>query len=249
MCLVLIAVWCIGSASLRIFDLIVAVSLSMPYSLYDSVALLAFDIVAAATALWIRMKFNGSRLHPAVLSAGAAVLFVLTICRVVVGVGLAPRILYSQEPEGLRDAVYGNMLVQQITSTFDVVLCWLALAVVGVAVAVLQRGQLGRPVRVTEHEAAVAPAPEPPVSVGAAPTTAISTSAIPTAAAQVPATPMPTNAAPRIARSPDGATQKIGAGEDRKPKIARVLEESTQRFAAGTTYTGTAGPSRPPSQT
>lgn len=242
MCLTFIAVWCAASASLRICDLIVAVSLDLPHSVYDSVALLAFDVVAAAAALWIRTNVNGSRLHPAVLSAGAGVLFVLTVCRVVVGVGLAPRILYSQEPDGLQDAVYGNMLAQQITSTVDIVLCWLALVVVGIAVLVLQRGQAAAPVGAAEHDDGAAT--ETVVSMGGAPTTALPpvTTASTTA---VPTTRVPTKAPPSIARTADGTTSKIADGG--KPRIARVLEESTQRFGAGTTYTGT-GPTRPPHQ-
>lgn len=236
-CLGLIALWCVGSALLRISDLIVAASLDLPYSAYDSIALLAFDIVAAAAALWIRFNINGGALHPAVLSAGAGVLFVLTVCRVAVGVGLAPRILYMGEPEVLQGSVYGNTLAQQITSTFDVVLCWLALGVVAITVMVLQLGGLRRSARAS----AQAVEPTAPIET-AAPMTA-ATAAVPTAA--VPTTATPAGAAPKIVRSAEAATQKIETRSDRKPRINRVLEESTQRFAAGTTYTGP-GPNQPP---
>lgn len=99
-CLALIAFWCIGSAVLRILDLVVAASLDMPYSTYDSIALMAFDIVAAAAALWIRFNVAGEALHPVVLAAGTAVLTVLVICRVVVGVGLAPASCTRRNPRG-----------------------------------------------------------------------------------------------------------------------------------------------------
>lgn len=229
-CLALIALWSIGSAILRIFDIIVAISLDMPFSPYDSVALLAFDVVTAAAALWIRFNANGTALHSAVLSAAAGVLFVLTICRLAVGVGLAPRILYSGEPPGLQDAAYGNMLAQQITSTFDVVVCWLALAVAAIAVIVLQRG--GLRTQAQRADPAAPAAPSTPV-----PAVASTTTAMPTVVGQ-------SVAVPKIVRSTEPATQAVGKG-DRKPKITRVLEESTQRFAAGTTYTGT-GSTRPP---
>lgn len=239
-CLGLIALWCIGSAVLRVFDLGVSASLDMPYSAYDSVALMAFSVVAGAVALWLRFNLSGDRLHPAVLSAAAAVVFVLVICRIVVGIGLAPRILYAAEPQGLQDAVYGNMLAQQITSTFDVVVAWLALIVTIVAVFVLQLGGLRRRAPV----AAQPTRPADPVGAAAVAEPEASTTAVP-----VPAPPtrqLGGIAAPKIARSTD-TTPELGAADGRKPKIARVLEESTQRFAAGTTYTGT-GPDRPPSQ-
>ena len=252
-CLALVAFWCIGSALLRIFDLIVAASLDMPYSPYDSIALLAFDVVACAAALWVRANVSGRVLHPVVLSASAAVLFVLTVCRVVVGVGLAPRIMYSAEPPGLRDAIYGNMLAQQITGTFDVVVCWLAFVVVVVAVVVLQKGVPYRR-QSTPPSVAVATAPEEPavaqspamasttryaLPVDPEPATALPSSGVSAAAAR-------TSAPPRISRATEAPTQ-AAPGAGRKPKIARVLAESTQRFGAGTTYTGT-GPTRPPSQ-
>lgn len=251
-CLALIALWCAGSALLRVFDMIVSLSLDMPFSPYDSVAMLAFDIVTAVAALWIRHHTNGAALHPAVLSAGAGVLVVLTICRVVVGVGLAPQIMYSGEPPALHDAAYGNMLAQQITSTFDVVVCWLALAAAVATVLVLQLGGLVRPPR-TAVAVPKAPAPNPVAVANAVPavtpppvavvsTPSPSTAAVPEAA--FPTTAVPAGPAPKIARSEESATKAAGSG-DRQPKIARVLEESTQRFAAGTTYSGT-GSTRPP---
>lgn len=235
-CLGLIAVWCVGSALLRVFDLIVAASLDMPYSPYDSVALLAFDVVAGAVAIWIRFNSKGAALHPAVLSAAAGVLLVLTVCRVVVGIGLAPRIMYAAAPEDLHNAVYGNMFAQQITSTFDVVLCWLAVGVAVIAVMVLQRDVLRRR-QVRE--------PVEPESV-AEPSSELATRQL-APFGTVPTTSEPTPVAPKIARTPEPVTSKVGADAEKIPRITRLLEESTSRFAAGTTYTGT-GPARPPSQ-
>lgn len=233
MCLALIAVGSGGSAILRACDVIVAMSLGTPYSLFDSTAMLAFDAVAAAIAVWLRVNIRGTRLHPVVLSAGTAVLFVLMVCRVVVGVGLAPRILYSAEPEGLRDAVYGNMLVQQITSTFDVLLALLALSVAAIAVVVLQRGGLGGGVPVAKRPAE---APRPVERAAPVPVPAAVVVQTPDAATSVT---HPVAVTPRIARSSEGPTRKIDVGGDRKSTVAGLLAESTQRFGAGTTYGGT----------
>ncbi|PQE00369.1 hypothetical protein CYL16_12160 [Mycobacterium sp. EPG1] len=226
--LALIAIWFVGCAALRTFDLITTASLDLPLSPYDSIGLLAFDVVAAAVAVWVRFNMTNEALHPVVVSALCGVLFVLAVCRVAVGVGLAPRILYMGT-EDLETAVYGNSLAQQITSTFDVVMCWLALAVALVALLVLQR----------ERRSTVTP-PGNAAQVTSAPTQQLSElSAPPTqqlwGRPTAPTQRIP-SAAPRIARTADG-TQPSG-----QPKIARVLEESTQRFAAGTTYTGRGRP-------
>lgn len=53
----------------------------------------------------------------------------------VVGVGLAPRLADAQRDAAWANPVYGNGLAQQITSTFDVVLCGLALC--GLVVAIV----------------------------------------------------------------------------------------------------------------
>ena len=71
---------------------------------------------------------------PSVISAFSGVLFVFTVANLAIGVVLAPR--YA-EPSP--DAVYGNNLAQQITSTFDVVICLLSLAVL---IAMLFTGPL-----------------------------------------------------------------------------------------------------------
>lgn len=252
-CLSLIAVWCVGSALLRIFDVIVAISLDLPISPYDSVALLAFDVVAAVVAVWVRVNFTNSSLHPAVISALCGVVFVLTVCRVAVGVGLAPRILYTAPPEGLDTAAYGNTLAHQITSTFDVVLCVLAAAVMAAAVLVVQLGgrvRVKRSTVVTGPKHAAANQLHVPVDAATQQLAAHdATQQWATTTEQMWAPPERTqklaSGAPRIARAEaeDQATQQISSGT---PKIARVLQESTQRFAAGTTYTGS-GRQEPPS--
>ena len=71
---------------------------------------------------------------PTVIAAFRGVLFVFTVADLAIGVALAPR--YAASPP---DAIYGNNLAQQITSTFDVVICALSLAVL---VAMLFTGPL-----------------------------------------------------------------------------------------------------------
>ncbi|MEO6794547.1 MAG: hypothetical protein ABI253_05350 [Mycobacterium sp.] len=124
--LLLIIIWCVGSALMRIDDLVVAVALDLPHSPYDSAAMAAFDVVTAVVAVWLRINLGNRSLPVAAVWSVAAVLFGLTIARLVVGVGLAPRLANSQQAEALTNPVYGNGLAQQITSTFDVVLCGLA---------------------------------------------------------------------------------------------------------------------------
>lgn len=80
-----------------------------------------------------------------------AVLFGFAVSRVVVGVGLASRFGDSQRSVALANPVYGNDLAQQITSTFDVVLCALALCCLVVAIVV-----------VPQYRMAVGDASEPP---------------------------------------------------------------------------------------
>jgi hypothetical protein len=85
-------------------------------------------------AIWLRINLGNRTLPAAALWSVAAVLFGFTIARLVVGIGLAPRLPDRQRTEALANPVYGNGLAQQITSTFDVVLCGLALCALAVAI-------------------------------------------------------------------------------------------------------------------
>ena len=69
-----------------------------------------------------------------VIAAFSGLLFVFTVANLAIGVALAPR--YA---EASPNAVYGNNLAQQITSTFDVTICLLSFAVL---VAMLFTGPL-----------------------------------------------------------------------------------------------------------
>lgn len=133
--LTLIIIWCLGSAVMRIDDLGVAVGLDLPRSPYDSAAMASFDVVTAVIAIWLRSNLGNRVLPAAAVWSVSAALFGFTIARVVVGVGLAPRLAEAPRAAALANPVYGNGLAQQITSTFDVVLCGLALC--GLVVAML----------------------------------------------------------------------------------------------------------------
>ena len=67
----------------------------------------------------------------------------LGISRVVVGVVLAPRFQEPPNGGGWANPVYGNNLAQQITSTFDVALCGLALGILAAAIISGRRGPAG----------------------------------------------------------------------------------------------------------
>lgn len=132
--LLLILVWCAGSVVMRTTDLLVAVSLNFPFSRYDSMALAAFDLIAAVVAVWLRINLVSLSLSIRLVWSVCGLLVALTIARIVMGIALAPRFLAPKRPVGTNSAVYGNNLAQQISSTFDVVLCGLALYTLVVAV-------------------------------------------------------------------------------------------------------------------
>jgi hypothetical protein len=122
-CLTLIAFWAFASAALRVVDFVVALSLDLPRALYDSVAMTAFNLVTAVIALWLHRNLaNG-----VIAAAFSGVLFVFSVADVAIGVALAPRYAAAAP-----DAIYGNNLAQQITSTFDVTISVLSLIVLAV---------------------------------------------------------------------------------------------------------------------
>lgn len=138
----LIAVWAFSSILMRITDLVVAVVLNYPFSRYDSMTLAAFDLATAVLALWLYFNLTNEALRPRAISLLCGLLFSLTIVRVILGILLAPR--FESTPGGSANPVYGNNLAQQITSTFDVVLCGLALCIVA---AVIVAARIRRPRR------------------------------------------------------------------------------------------------------
>ena len=164
----------------------------------------------------------------------------------------------SQPSEADLGPVFGNTLSQQITSTFDVVLCWLALAVVVVTLLNTRKsaprspGDSVAPPAITESQVAatavIAAAPSGPFVAAATAdvTRPVLTADATVGATQVLAAPtqhLVTTAPPRIFRQETESTQQLdaaapGTESTQKIRAAQLLAESTQRFAAGTTYTG-----------
>jgi hypothetical protein len=136
-CLTLIAFWTFAAAGLRVTDFLIALSLDLPRSLYDSFALTAFNVVTGCIAVWLQRQLAKGGLSSVVIAAFSGSLFVFTAAQLVIGVALAPR--YADPTPRSPDAIYGNNLAQQITSMFDVVICVLSLAIL---VAVLVTGPL-----------------------------------------------------------------------------------------------------------
>lgn len=140
--LALIVVWAAGSALMRVTDLIVAALLSYPYSSYDTVTLAAFDVITAVLAFALRRILTTGALRSQLITWLSGLLISLTVTRVILGIVLAAR--FQQAPNAVVNPVYGNNLVQQITSVFDVTLCGLALCIF---VAIIVAGRLRRPRR------------------------------------------------------------------------------------------------------
>lgn len=207
--LLLIAVWGVGSMLMRMTDLFVAVSLNYPFSRYDTVVLAAFDLATALLAAWLRINLGHAARSPRVISTVCGLVATLSVARVVVGVVLAPR--FADSPNSpAQHPVYGNNLAQQITSTFDVTLCGLALCILGAAVVA---GQLrGRRLR---RRRAVG---KPAVPAGGAP--AGPRARVPVGHAGPPsaATTTRITTGPRLFRGDDSETRQIPVD---KPKIYR----------------------------
>jgi len=225
--LLLIIVWCLGSMLMRITDLVVAVTLNYPFSRYDSIVLAVFDLATAALAIWLRINLGNDAVSPRLISSLCGLVATLGISRVALGVALAPR--FEEVPNApAPNPVYGNNLAQQITSTFDVVLCVLALCILAAAIVT---GQLGarrarrrrrRPAHTRGGPAGTHPGPGAPttrIPVGqAGPPSAAATTRIPTGGA------VPQLAgSPRIFRGDDSATRQIPV---QKPRIFRPPQDS-----------------------
>ena len=223
--LLLIAVWCVGSVLMRTTDLVVGVMLNYPYSRYDTLTLAAFDLATAVLAIWLRVNLANDSVSARLVSSLCGLLVTLSVSRVVVGVVLAPRFQEPPSGGGWNNPVYGNNLAQQITSTFDVALCGLAVGILVAAIIANRltsrrlRRQKGQKRRAARARAAKRPAT--PVPPSAAATTRIPTgpaTQTPTAVLSRPA------GSPRIFRGDDSATRQI---QIPKPKIYRPPQDST----------------------
>jgi hypothetical protein len=216
--LLLIALWCLGSVLMRANDLGVAVSLNYPFSSYDTMTLAAFDLATAVLAVWLRMKVADAAVRARLVSSLAGLLVALSIARVVVGVVLVPRFQQPPTGGGWNNPVYGNDLAQQITSTFDVVLCGLAIGIL--AFAIITGHLTDRRLRRQKRRAARA---------GAAKRRVPKAAALPSAAAT---TRIVTGASPRIFRGDDSATRQVPVQTPlqapiEKPRIYRPPQDST----------------------
>ncbi|OBJ36504.1 hypothetical protein A5621_16065 [Mycobacterium colombiense] len=221
--LLLIAVWSVGSVAMRITDLVVGVLLNYPFSRYSSIVLAAFDLATAVLAIWLRRRL--ATLSARMVTSLCGLVATLSVARVIVGLELAPRFEDSPNSPALHP-VYGNNLAQQITSTFDVTLCGLAL---GILVAAIVTGHLsGRRLarRAARRRAAAANAAATttrvPVGQGAGPSAAATTripAGVPGGDNEPPTTEIPPLAnAPRIFRGDDSGTRQMPA---QKPQIYR----------------------------
>ncbi|MGN6335246.1 hypothetical protein [Mycobacterium sp.] len=221
--LLLIAVWCVGSVAMRITDLVVGVILNYPFSRYDSIVLAAFDLATAVLAIWLRRRLATQSAR--MVTSLCGLVATLSVARVVVGVELAPRFADSPKSPALHP-VYGNNLAQQITSTFDVTLCGLALGILAAAIVAGQLSGRRRARRAARRRAAAANAAarttRVPVGQGAGPSAA-ETTRIPAGASGVDSEPPtaeipPLANAPRIFRGDDSGTGQVAV---QKPQIYR----------------------------
>ena len=203
-CLTLIAFWAFAAAALRVVDYLIALSLDLPRALFDSAAMTAFNVITGLIAWWLQRQLGKGAASPTVIAAFSGVLFVFTLANLAIGLALAPR--YAGPPP---DAIYGNNLAQQITSTFDVVMCALSLAVL---VAMLFTGPLAGYL-VRRRDARVATTSEPPKPTPPEPTT----SAAPTIVRRPQLSEMP-----RIVRLKEDSTTVLAA-------------PATEEFSATTT--------------
>ena len=191
-CLTLIAFWAFAAAACRVVDYLVAASLELPRALYDTVAMTAFDLITGIIARWLHRQLGKGESTPSVIAAFSGALFIFTVANLAIGLALAPR--YAEASPG---GVYGNNLAQQITSTFDVVVCLVSLIVL---IAMLFTGPLAgylgrRRARQTAAASGPLPSPEQP----------------PTAAAPTLSRPAHPPAMPKIVRRKEDSTTAIPA--------------------------------------
>jgi len=234
--LLLIVVWCLGSMVMRITDVIVGVTLNYPYSRYDSLVLAAFDLSTAVLAIWLRVNLANDTVAARLISSLCGLVATLSISRVVVGVVLAPRFVEVVNPAA-QNPVYGNNLAQQITSTFDVALCGLALCILVAAIITghltgrrLRRKKRGaarkRAVRADAHSAEATtriPAGTQPPSVPPTTRVRVGGAATPSTSATTRIPTGPGAQSPRIFRGDDSGTRQIPVP---KPKIYRPPHDS-----------------------
>jgi hypothetical protein len=181
--------------------------------------------------VWLRRRLARGGLTSTVIAAFSGSLFVFTAAQLVIGVALAPR--YSEPMPRSPDAIYGNDLAQQITSTFDVVICALSLAIL---VAVLVTGPLSGWLVRRRATPAAAPTAAAPAVVPRPPNTAVpkivrlkedSTQLMAPATTAVATTEVPVaTTALRIQRRPSpqaatDATEHIPAPSDPDPDEGR----------------------------
>jgi hypothetical protein len=228
-CLIIIAFWAFAAAALRVVDYLIALSLNLPRALFDSVAMTAFNVIAGLIAWWLQRQLGRGEGPPTVVAAFSGVLFVFTVANLAIGVALAPR--YAEPPP---DAIYGNNLAQQITSTFDVVICALSLAVL---VAMLFTGPLAGYL-VRGRDARVATAAEPPKPTSPDPTTSVPPTIV--------RRPQPSGM-PRIVRLKEDSTTVLAPPTEEFSTATTALRIQRREPTSDTTARGPVPPSDSPS--
>ena len=224
-CLIIIAFWAFAAAALRVVDYLIALSLNLPRAVFDSVAMTAFNVIAGLIAWWLQRQLGRGEGPPTVVAAFSGVLFVFTVANLAIGVALAPR--YAEPPP---DAIYGNNLAQQITSTFDVVICALSLAVL---VAMLFTGPLAGYL-VRGRDARVATAAEPPKPTSPDPTTSVPPTIV--------RRPQPSGM-PRIVRLKEDSTTVLAPPTEEFSTATTALRIQRREPTSDTTARGPAPPS------
>lgn len=240
--LALIAAWSIGASVARAIDFASVVV----FDLHDPAWKIGVTGVVSATAAWLAL-----RLRTTPRRATAVALALVMIVRLALNVALAPRIPAAQHFDVASRPVYGNTLAHQLTSTFDVVVCLLAVFVAAAtfvratapatqATPSLQPTATG-PERLADA-GAVASTVAPRIDRGLnapAPASAPASSSAPVWVAKPVAAPIITRGAskPTDAQADSALTaDDPAAGPKTTPEASELLRESTDRFGAGTTY-------------